>query len=143
MNGYEAYQESEVYLADPVHLVTLLYRGALDSVRCARLQLRSGDIEGRGRSISTAAAILLELVSTLDHERGGEISRNLAGLYVYMQQRLTEGHVAQLDQPLVEVEDLLDELTSAWESISNIEARTPVAVLPTGEVGVPALSCSF
>lgn len=144
MNGYETYQESEIHLADPVRLIELLYRGALESVRHARVLLSCGDIEGRGRAVSKASAILIELASCLDHERGGEISRNLAEIYGYLQWRLTEGHSNQQDEPLAEVERIMDQLTSAWSACRIAELQAPAPLLPQFDADAPRqLSCSF
>jgi flagellar secretion chaperone FliS len=114
MSGYNAYLESEIELAGPVRLVELLYQGALDAIRSARRDLAAGRIESRGRGVSKASAIVLELSASLDFERGGEIARNLAALYEYLLVRLTEGHAKASDEPLAEAERLLAILASAW-----------------------------
>lgn len=116
MYAYDHQLEAEILSADPVKLVALLYQGALDGIRDARRKLAAGDIEGRGRAVSKVSAILLHLVSTLDHERGGEISRNLAELYDYLLRRLSEGNFMQMEQPFAEVEGHLVGLHGAWTS---------------------------
>lgn len=116
---YDRYLEAEVLGADPVKLVWLLYRGAIEAVRTARENLAQGDIRGRVREINRAWGILRELAATLDHAKGGEISRRLAGLYSYLQNRLIEANVKQIDQPLEEVVSLLTTLSEAWEAASR------------------------
>src|SRR5580658_7300789 len=91
------YLEAEVLGADPVKLVNLLYRGALEAIGAARRYLAAGDILRRSRQISRAWEILLELLRSLDRERGGELGTRLAALYIYMQQRLIEANVQQTD----------------------------------------------
>src|SRR4051812_36673111 len=91
-NAHDAYLESRVESADPVQLVRMLYQGAIGSVREARSHLSKGDIAERSRAISKAHAIVTELLVSLDHERGGEISMRLARLYDYMQRRLLEAN---------------------------------------------------
>lgn len=113
---YDRYLEAEVLSADPVKLVWLLYRGALDAVRAARRLLEERDIRGRCREINRAWGILQELAGTLKHENGGDISRNLAALYAYMQTRLIEANAKQAGAPLEEVENLLGTLVEAWSS---------------------------
>ncbi len=112
---YDRYLEAEVLSADPMKLVWLLYRGALDASRTARACVESGDISGRSRQINRAYGILQELAGSLDHAQGGEISRRLASLYMYMQSRLIEANVRQSAQPLEEVETLLTTLLDAWK----------------------------
>jgi len=119
MSGYDAYQEYEIALADPLKLVELLYQGALASVRSARRELAAGRIEPRGRAVSKASAIVMELAAALDRERGGEIARNLAALYQYMLTRINEGHANAADAPLAEVERLIAELAGAWTGVRS------------------------
>ncbi|HZT39353.1 MAG TPA: flagellar export chaperone FliS [Bryobacteraceae bacterium] len=119
----ENYLESEVMTASPVGLIRLLYRGAVDAVRAARACLKSGDITERSAQITKAGRILTELAVSLDHAKGGEISRGLAELYDYMQRRLNEANFHQTEPPLAEVEGLLTTLLEAWERISSAESE--------------------
>ncbi|HTS62273.1 MAG TPA: flagellar export chaperone FliS [Candidatus Acidoferrales bacterium] len=116
-NGHDAYLESRILAADPVELVTLLYQACRQAVRDAREHLAAGRIGDRSRAITRAHEVLTELSGSLDHERGGEISRRLAELYDYMQRRLLDANMRQNDEPLVEVLGLLNTLAEAWESV--------------------------
>src|SRR5947199_4100489 len=116
-NLFERYLETEILSADPVKLVNLLYRGALESVGLARRHLEAGEIRERSQQITRAWEILHELSGTLDHAQGGELSRSLAELYLYMQTRLLEANAQQADAPLAEVESLLNILAEAWREI--------------------------
>ena len=111
----EQYLQNEILSADPILLIRRLYEGALRSVSEARALLRAGDIRGRAREVMRAHAIVTELAQSLDHTRGGELSRNLAGLYDYLQRRLLEGNFRQRDEPFAEVESLLRTLLEGWE----------------------------
>jgi flagellar secretion chaperone FliS len=111
---HNQYLEAEVLNADPIKLVRLLYRGAIDAVVLARRHLASGAIRERSKSIIKAWEILLELTQSLDHGRGGELSQNLASLYTYMQTRLMEANSLQSERPLKEVEGLLTTLLEGW-----------------------------
>ncbi len=123
---YDRYLEAEVLSADPLKLVWLLYRGAIDAVRAARSSLAQGDIRGRVRQINRAWAILQELAGCLNHADGGDISRRLAGLYVYMQTRLIEANAQQSAAPLQDVETLLLTLVDAWSpAVSHASAWEP------------------
>jgi len=117
MPPQDAYLESQVLTADPMELVRLLYRGAGDAVRSARAHLAGGRIAARSRQISKAHAILAQLSVTLDHARGGTLSRSLAELYDYMERRLLEANLRQKAEPLLEVESLLGTLLEGWEQI--------------------------
>ncbi len=124
----DAYLESQVLSADPMELVRLLYRAAGDATRSASAHLAAGRIAERSRQISKAYAILLQLSASLDHARGGTVSRSLAELYDYMQRRLLEANLRQTAEPLLEVESLLATLLEGWDQIRTApEPATPQA----------------
>ena len=134
---YNQYLEAEVLGADPVKLVIILYRAAVESVASARRHLRNGEIMERSQKITKAWEILNELLGSLDHARGLEISRSLAGLYTYMQTLLMEANTQQKEAPLAEVEQLLTTLAEAWRAAAPL---LPVAVSPAAYTPV---SCSY
>jgi len=126
-NGHDAYLESKVLSADPVELVNLLYQASIQAVRDARHFLAQGEIADRSRAINKACEILIELNSSLDRERGGEIVERLAPLYDYMLGRLLEANLQQSDAPLAEVQSLLATLSEAWAGVRP-QAAPPAAV---------------
>ena len=129
-----AYLESRILSADAVELVRMLYQGALDAVLSARDHLAHGRIAERSTAISKAIEILMELNASLDHDNGGEISRNLARLYAYMQQRLLDANLRQADQPLAETAELLATLTEGWQEVRR---EAPAAAKPDGYADQP------
>src|SRR5712692_6775571 len=92
----DTYREAEVLSASPVKLVTILYRAAIEAVEAARRHLKAGSIRERSGQITKATEIIHELMRSLDHNRGGSISRSLAELYAYMQTQLIEANVRQI-----------------------------------------------
>ncbi len=129
-----AYVENEILQADPLELVKMLYRGALQAVIKARGFLRASDIPGRSRQVTKASEIINELTLSLDHERGGEIARNLVELYDYMQRLLQDANFRQVEPPLAELEALLSTLLEAWEQCDPSSAPAP----PSRHPNLPA-----
>ena len=71
----------------------MLYGAALDSIAAARRRLRDGDIRARAGAINKAIADCEWSCSMcLNHEAGGALSRNLAGLYAYIVRLLIESN---------------------------------------------------
>ena len=134
---YDRYLEAEILSADPVKLVQILFRAALESVAAARRYLRDGEIRQRSQHITKASEILNQLMLSLDHSLGGEISRNLVELYAYMQTRLIEANTQQTEPPLAEVEQLLATLADAWR------AASPVVPAPPPATEYAPVSCTF
>jgi len=126
--GYQNYFDDEVLESNPLKLVELLYRGALDSIAAAKRYLRLGDIGARSRAIGKAMAIVTELSLSLNHQEGGELSRNLADLYGYIERLLIRANIEQCEPPLAEAEKLLSTLLQGWIHVTeNQPAASPHA----------------
>jgi len=118
-NGYQNYFKDEVLSASPVKLVELLCRGALEAIVSAKRYLRLGDIGARSRAITKAMAIITHLSLSLDYEQGGELSRNLARLYGYIERLLIQANSQQCEPPLAEAEQLVATLLEAWTTLAH------------------------
>ena len=59
----------------------------------------------------------MELTNSLNHEKGGDLSRRLGELYAYAVDRLTEANVEQKEAPLEEVQRLLMTLIEGWNEV--------------------------
>ena len=121
-NPYAAYSQSSMVGASPLQLVTRSYEGMIRAVQQAQQCFACGDIMGRSKAITKAVSILTELMISLDHQKGGEISGNLKRLYSYMQQRLLMAHAQKKTEPLVEVIGLLSNLLEAWKVVEQKSA---------------------
>jgi flagellar protein FliS len=122
-SAHNAYVEQRILAADPAELIRLLYGAAMEAVREARRHLADGEIAARSRAISRASSMVLELLASLDRNRGGEIAERLAQLYDYMLSRLTEANLRQSDAPLAEVLSLLATLSEAWSALRTEPGR--------------------
>jgi flagellar protein FliS len=120
-SNFGRYLETEVFGADPVKLVCMLYRGAIEATVAARRHLNAGEIRERSRQIMRASAILRELSRALDPQYE-EISRPLRDLYAYMQSLLLAANANQIDPPLAEVEQLLGTLLEGWKTVAPVTA---------------------
>jgi flagellar secretion chaperone FliS len=140
------YLETEILSADPLKLVSLLYRGAIEAIGSARAQLAApaspATIAERSRQITRAWEIVQELGRSLDRERGGEISARLGDLYGYIQNRLLEGNSKQADAPLAEAESLMRTLADAWREIAQQAARATPVVAGAMMESYRSVSCS-
>jgi flagellar protein FliS len=113
-HGYQKYVDDEVLAASPLRLIQMLYGAALDSIAAARRHIRGGAIRERTREINKAIGIVAELSRCLNHEAGGVLSRNLAGLYGYVLRLLIKANLKNIEPPLAEAEGLLRTLAEAW-----------------------------
>ena len=90
-NAYARSAASEDISKD--RLLIMLYDGAIKFLHLAARGIKEKRHDLKGHYISKVMAIITELTTALDMERGGEISANLASLYTYMIKRLTEANM--------------------------------------------------
>ena len=122
---YGAYVEGSVFSGNPLGLVIALYEGTIQAVGRARQCLSANDAWGRAKAISKALELLTELLSSLNHKEGGDISANLKRLYSYMQCRLLEAHAQKAEAPMDEVERLLETLLEGWRGAAEKVTHIP------------------
>lgn len=121
MNPLRSYKETQIKTATPGKLILMMYDGAIKNLNQALQDME--DEHRRYDSISNslikAQDIIAELMISLDFERGGEIAKNLFGLYVFMNRRLLDGNIKKDKAPLEEVRTLLMELRGAWAEVAD------------------------
>lgn len=115
----DLYLESRILTADSTELIRMLYEHGVSQMGVARDALRRGDIKARTAAISKTLAVLGELEGSLNHEAGGDISRNLARLYQYIRKTLCAGNVGKDEAKLAEAENLLQMLHDGWSAMQR------------------------
>jgi len=133
---YEAaarsYRQTNVLSADPLKLVSMCYEGAIGNLKLARDAYIRRDYETKGNALVKTLDIIHELNASLDMEQGGEISKNLRALYLYMTQALINADLKNDLKVFDTVLGMLEELESAWHEIAlgrhcgNAIPTTPV-----------------
>ncbi len=108
--------------ASPHRLIALMLAGARERARLAAACLERGDLPRKSKAISDASAIIGGLNGALNMDAGGEIADGLQALYDYAQRRLLAANVDNDPAPLLEVDDLLGDIESAWLAIAPPES---------------------
>ena len=103
--------------ASPHQLITMLLDGAIERVASAVGAMERGEIGATGEAIGRAISIVDNLRVSLDQQKGGQISENLASLYEYMTRRLLEANATKDTAMLAEVASLLKEIKVAWDQV--------------------------
>jgi flagellar secretion chaperone FliS len=127
MNAHQVYRQTQAQTAAPGELVVMLYRGAVRFVSSAVEAIENKDLPAAHNALVRAQAIITELHQTLDADRGGDIARNLAALYDFMNGRLIEANIRKDAAAAREVEALLRELLPAWEAAVRQTSATTQA----------------
>jgi flagellar protein FliS len=114
-----AYKQQSVLTATRGQLVVMLYDGCLRFLNQAAHAMGEGQAGECDRRLKRAEAIIDELLSTLDLERGGVIASRLQGIYVFCNRHLLEAR-AERDPAMIEtVAELLGELRDAWAQVAS------------------------
>ncbi|MES2206819.1 MAG: flagellar export chaperone FliS [Pseudomonadota bacterium] len=135
--------ETSINSASPHKLIVMLYEGAITSLLKAKALMEHKQIAQKGQEISRAISIIDEgLASCLNEEQGGDIAKNLAGLYEYMSRRLMQANLENNVEIIDEVIKLLSDLREAWEQIGTTLNPAQVAAA-TEEIALEALPANF
>lgn len=119
--------QAEVETANPWRLVQMLMEGALTKIAMARVHIRKKEFAEKGECIGRAISIIGGLRDSLDHDIGGDLSKNLDIMYEYMTYRLMEGNKHNNDDMLNEVGALLAEIKLAWDEIGKDQTAISAA----------------
>ncbi|MCE2912420.1 MAG: flagellar export chaperone FliS [Pseudomonadota bacterium] len=119
--------ESQLKMASPHALVTMLFDGFMEALAMARGAMRDGRHDVKGEAIGRAVRIVEEgLRGGLDMQSGGSLARDLADLYSYLGLRLMQAQLRNDERLLEECQRLVQPLREAWASI----AEHPAARIP-------------
>ncbi len=111
--------------ASPVQLVVMLYDGALRFAEEGKRAMIEKNYEVQNDKLQRAQKIVMELMGSLDFEKGGEIAKNLLGLYEFTLNELIEGNITDSPERIANAQSTLRELREAWVVIQKQGA--PVA----------------
>lgn len=122
--GYSAYTskylENDVISRSKEWLVPLLYEHLLAQLRRAHAQIEQRDFEGKAASLEKASAIVIELMGSLDREKGGDLAQRLAALYAYFGIEILAVGMTLDTRRLTKIMEMASSLHESWV----IAART-------------------
>lgn len=111
--------QAQVLTADPHRLIQLLFGNLMMTLQKAKGFLQRNQIGDKGKAVTHAIDILLALDEAIDVERGGEIASNLRALYNYCIRQLMAANQECSLEKLEEVQRLMLEIKTAWDSIEG------------------------
>jgi len=112
--GYQKYKTTSIQSASREKLLLMMYEGAIKFTKLALQAIEEKKIADRGVNIGRTYDIIMELNNTLDHKVGGDISKNLEQLYMFMTEQLTKANLSGDPKPLRDVLKLLETLYDGW-----------------------------
>ena len=130
-NPYQQYRATKVETAGSVDLVVMLYQGAVKFIRVGLDALDQQDVKAAHASFVRAQDIVVELLGSLNREAGGDIAKQLSGLYDYCYRQLIAANVRKDPAPAREVMGILRDLGTAWQQIASQQRQAQSAGDPT------------
>ena len=118
-NPYGAYKKTAVDTASKEQLLIMLYEGAIKFLKQAIGAMEEKKFEEKGKLIIRAEEIINELMCVLDHDRGGNLSKDLEALYVFMLKTCSEANLENSVEKVKSVIKLLTTLLDGWKVAVN------------------------
>ena len=122
--AFQKYKQTSVTSASREKLLLMMYEGAIKFTKKAIVACETKDISERGLNIGKAYDIIMELNNTLNFEVGGEISKNLEQLYMFITDQYTKANATGDVVPLHSALKILNTLNVAWvQAIDNLKKQ--------------------
>ncbi len=121
------YQQTQIQTASQEQILLMLYDGAIQFLNKAKKGIEDKNIEVIHNNIIGAQKIISEFMNTLDMETGGDVAKNLYGLYDYMYFRLVQANVKRDSTIIDEVLVHLKELRRTWDQAIKITNKEKVS----------------
>jgi flagellar protein FliS len=119
--AYNTYHQNNIQVESPEKLVEMMYEGIIRFCTHAKRAIEGKDIEKRTYWINRTIAIFVELINTLDAEKGGDVAIYLEGLYnqqiKFLMEANLENDPAKIDTVIKVARGLLE----AWREVTAKE----------------------
>jgi len=115
----KSYKKLQVETASPIGLVVMLYDRAIVLLNKAKKEINEKQYEAKGHTLDKASDIILELLTTLDKDKGGEIATSLTNLYNFILREITDANSSLKTKHLDNACKILSELRESWESVKD------------------------
>jgi len=110
--------EAQALGTSPHGLITMLFDGALLSIKLAKAHMIEKKTIEKAESINKAIDIIGSgLRAALNIKEGGELASNLDDLYEYIVMQLLKANLNNEPDLLDEAYGLLDQLADAWKQV--------------------------
>ena len=114
---YQRVSTNNVADADPHTLISLVLQHTIGNLAASKGAIAQKNIEAKNKALTKAIALIGELQDSLDMDKGGEVSENLAALYDYMVRRITQANIENSQDMVDEVIVLVTNIKEGWDAI--------------------------
>ncbi|NPA11087.1 MAG: flagellar export chaperone FliS [Epsilonproteobacteria bacterium] len=116
----DSYNQMNMNIDRPEKLILMLYEGALRFAHFAKKAIKEEDIEKKVKYIIKVSNIFIELLNSLDYEKGGDIAHYLNGLYTHQLKLLAKANLENKEEYIDDVIRVLKGLIEAWKEETGL-----------------------
>lgn len=119
-----AYRSAEIETLSQRDLLIRLFQGAERFLNAAQMGMQNRQLEMANTNCQKARAIFVELLATLNFEKGGEVATQLRDLYAFLINQITEANLRKEAERIARLMPIIATLREGWEHVPDLEANT-------------------
>jgi len=119
-NLVNRYNQVNINIDNPAKLILMLYEGVLRFANFAKKAIKEEKVEEKVKYINKTTDIFIELINSLDFEKGGQIAYYLNGLYAYQIELLAKANAENNTEYIDQVIHVVKELIEAWKEETGV-----------------------
>ncbi|NLW03755.1 MAG: flagellar export chaperone FliS [Pseudomonadaceae bacterium] len=114
-------REAEVMNASPHRLIQILMESLTGYLAAGRGALERKDTPAATQALTRAQAIIIELRTSINFEKGGSAMVTLDSVYDFMGRHLSEARAGNNAKAVQEVIETFRPIKEAWDALADIE----------------------
>lgn len=115
----ESYLVTEVMTATPQKLQLMLIEAAIRAAERAKLHWKAGEVGPGGECLVRSQQIVGEMLSSLDYEADSSLVKQVAGVYLFIFQSLTEAAFGNNEQKLDDAIRVMNVERETWRQVCD------------------------
>ena len=104
-------------------MVLALYDRAIQHMEAGRFGIEHSDFKIQDANLQLAQKTVLELMSCLNKNQGGELAENLDSLYSYVLNELAEANLASRTEPVDRCLRMMSCLRQTWAEVETTTSQ--------------------
>jgi flagellar protein FliS len=129
--GNKAYHQTQIVTASREKILLMLYEGCIRYFKKTILAMEAKNTAEKGEMLAKAQDIIAELMNSLDHSKGGDIAKQLEGLYVFIFDESTQANIDNDPKKIQVCINILETLYTGWKgAIDQLQKQNAAVAAP-------------
>lgn len=122
-HGAKAYHKTAVGTASKEKILLMLYEGAIRNLKKCKAAMEKKDYAEKGLHLGKAQDIVNELTNSLNFEIGGDLAKQLEGLYLHIFDQTTKANIENDPAKITHCIKIMETLYEGWKEV--VEKQKP------------------